>query len=74
MLYFGDLCLDKITSYHLVEYQEQRMQEKEAKRKKFVAPSTISNNGCTSALFLKSPINRVKPLSGNYFRDFFKVL
>jgi hypothetical protein len=42
MPYFGDLCLDEITSYHLVEYRKQRMLEKGTKRKTFVAPSTIN--------------------------------
>jgi hypothetical protein len=42
MHYFGDLCIDEISSYHLVEYRKQRMQEKGAKRKTFVAPSTIN--------------------------------
>jgi integrase len=42
MPYFGDLCLDEISSYHLVEYRKQRMQEKGANRKTFVAPSTVN--------------------------------
>jgi hypothetical protein len=42
MPYFGNLCLDEISSYHLVEYRKQRVQEKGAKRKALVAPSTIN--------------------------------
>jgi hypothetical protein len=42
MPYFGDLRLDEISSYHLVEYRKQRMQENGANRKTFVAPSTIN--------------------------------
>ncbi|NIR06547.1 MAG: hypothetical protein GTN82_14085 [Candidatus Aminicenantes bacterium] len=44
-----DFCQEKnrklrqlIKSYHLVEYRKQRMQEKGANRKTFVAPSTIN--------------------------------
>jgi hypothetical protein len=33
-----------------------------------------SNNGHTFAPFPERPINRAKPFSGNYFREFFQLL